>query len=387
MVENRRVFSGIRPDANILAAMVNPLPVQALGRSVNQPEYVPMPQKSYDAQDFVLPEIEPEQYVVPVKQKVNQLVGVTPRSQQNPVFMALRQRIESRPSFDDVTNSIVSSFSAKPITPEDAMQQRLNNLLIQEKINNAKNTYDQIKPSSIEGKILFDLRNGIITEDVANQALQNIGLKRDLMQSQIQAYQALGGERVQRTEKTRQQIQDLKAKPSSSNDKPLPADLAGRVGFIQNALKEIPNAEKIMSTINLTNPMDIIQWGLGTGKFGDAKILVTQSVEAALRAMSGAGVPQTEVDRYSKLYMPQATDTPQRVKFKLNQIKNALNNIANAVSLGRLSKDTQNKLFPSEENNLSKSPEDADDDFNAYYETIPSGEIFVDPEGNERIKP
>ena len=63
--------------------------------------------------------------------------------------------------------------------------------------------------------------------------------------------------------------------------------------------------------------------------------LVLDAVEAKLRAESGAAVPEPEVKRIAKRYIPQAADDDKTIIMKINNLETFLSGTAQKMNTGR----------------------------------------------------
>lgn len=118
------------------------------------------------------------------------------------------------------------------------------------------------------------------------------------------------------------------------------ADVSGRLAMIETARRDLPKARQIF-----TQP-----WGVTgmvsqailpeavsefSAQVGQARRTITSAIEAALRAMTGAAAPESEVQRYEDLFMPKATDPPQVVQQKLDALDRFLTNAVEIATRGR----------------------------------------------------
>jgi hypothetical protein len=71
------------------------------------------------------------------------------------------------------------------------------------------------------------------------------------------------------------------------------------------------------------------------GDTGRAQRTVRTAIEAALRVMTGAAAPETEVVRYEKMFMPSPFDSVPTANQKLDQLEQFMANADALVSQGR----------------------------------------------------
>jgi len=79
-----------------------------------------------------------------------------------------------------------------------------------------------------------------------------------------------------------------------------------------------------------------------------ARVQLDFARESLARALSGAAVPETEVDRFRTLFAINITDTPETIMFKLNRTAELIDSIENnfrfGVSLKKIGKSIPGKL-------------------------------------------
>lgn len=101
---------------------------------------------------------------------------------------------------------------------------------------------------------------------------------------------------------------------------------------------------------------------------------IYNAIEAKLRAESGAAVPETEVTRMAKRFVPSPLDNDETIKSKVDRLEEFLGGSLGRVK-GQPGAGTQKP---------SVLPKIASDDD---YDKLPSGAEFIDPEGKKRKKP
>jgi hypothetical protein len=74
---------------------------------------------------------------------------------------------------------------------------------------------------------------------------------------------------------------------------------------------------------------------IASGEVGIAQREIRSGVEAALRVMTGAAAPETEVNRYAQMFTPGATDTIESAKQKLNNLDAFMKNAEEMATRGR----------------------------------------------------
>lgn len=125
--------------------------------------------------------------------------------------------------------------------------------------------------------------------------------------------------------------QSLEAIPGGPATK-LPSGDAAKLAALQTAEKSFQDAQ------NFYQESDFVDRGnqmLNRGKAGRAERTVRLAVESALRAMTGAAAPDSEVESYMNLFGPSAWDTPATAKDKLDRLEDFLANVRANIEQGR----------------------------------------------------
>lgn len=118
----------------------------------------------------------------------------------------------------------------------------------------------------------------------------------------------------------------------------LPAETAGRIAMMETAAAELPNARKTLMEGRGPRGAGVgntFNSAVGLGSYARAERTVTLAIEGALRAMTGAAAPETEVSRYKNLFMPSPLDSPETATQKLNQLDDFIANAKRMVTQGR----------------------------------------------------
>jgi hypothetical protein len=125
--------------------------------------------------------------------------------------------------------------------------------------------------------------------------------------------------------------QALEAIPGGPATK-LPGDMAGRVAALQTA------KESFADVRNFYEGQD---WGdrasqlINSGSAGRVERNVRLAIEAALRAMTGAAAPESEVENYLNIFGPSALDTQATIKDKLDRLQSFMGNVEANIAQGR----------------------------------------------------
>jgi hypothetical protein len=173
--------------------------------------------------------------------------------------------------------------------------------------------------------------------------------------------------------------QALEAIPGGPATK-LPGDMAGRVAALQTA------KESFADVRNFYEGQD---WGdrasqlINSGNAGRVERNVRLAIEAALRAMTGAAAPESEVENYLNIFGPSALDTQATIKDKLDRLQSFMGNVEANIAQGRSSapgadgmKDAS-RLQQEEPTQITTQQE---------YQALPPGTQYIAPDGNIRIK-
>ena len=122
---------------------------------------------------------------------------------------------------------------------------------------------------------------------------------------------------------------------------PLTPDQAAKVQLIQQALSYMPAIREGIFGVDPKNPKidrtDILNIELRTPftKGRELSTMILDAVEAKLRLESGAAVPDSEVKRMAKRFIPQTADNDNTIKIKINNLEKYLKEIADTVAKGR----------------------------------------------------
>lgn len=112
----------------------------------------------------------------------------------------------------------------------------------------------------------------------------------------------------------------------------VPAEVAGRMSLAQTTLRDLSEAERAFKDVDTG---DRIGMQFGAGEIGRAQRTVRQAIEAALRLMTGAAAPETEVARYEDLFMPKSYDRPETRDQKLRNLRAFVEEAIGTMSNGR----------------------------------------------------
>lgn len=118
----------------------------------------------------------------------------------------------------------------------------------------------------------------------------------------------------------------------------LPSETAGRIAMMETAAAELPRArETLMKGRGATGTTfaNAASSATNMGEYSRANRTVRLAIEGALRAMTGAAAPDSEVKRYEDMFMPGAFDSRETATQKLNQLDDFIANASRLVKQGR----------------------------------------------------
>jgi hypothetical protein len=123
--------------------------------------------------------------------------------------------------------------------------------------------------------------------------------------------------------------------PSLSANKPLPAELSGRVALAEGFLEK---ADKIRGKIAegyLTGPIDSALASNGIGERGQVYADIQSGVDALQRGLTGAGMGEQEAARYAQRYQPTSRDNSNTLLWKHDRLVDELERIRQKAYEGR----------------------------------------------------
>lgn len=112
----------------------------------------------------------------------------------------------------------------------------------------------------------------------------------------------------------------------------LPSGDAAKLAALQTAETSFDDAKKFYQQSDFLDRGNQL---LNRGEAGRAERTVRLAVESALRAMTGAAAPDSEVQSYMNLFGPSAWDTPATAKDKLDRLESFLRNVRANIEQGR----------------------------------------------------
>jgi hypothetical protein len=136
--------------------------------------------------------------------------------------------------------------------------------------------------------------------------------------------------------------QSLEAIPGGPATK-LGGDMVGRVAALQTAKENFDAVREFYlggtredgTVVEGQGTMDRINQLANRGTAGRVERNVSLAIEAALRAMTGAAAPESEVQNYVNIFGPSALDTPATIKDKLDRLESFMANVEANIAQGR----------------------------------------------------
>lgn len=117
----------------------------------------------------------------------------------------------------------------------------------------------------------------------------------------------------------------------------LPAELAGKVAMMDTARKELPSAVDHFLKSGDGSTKEVFEYHTNSGKWGRSSRAVKVAIESALRAMTGAAAPESEVQSYLDKFMPTPYDAIETRQQKLGLLQDFMANADAAMQQGRTS--------------------------------------------------
>ena len=132
----------------------------------------------------------------------------------------------------------------------------------------------------------------------------------------------------------------------ADREKEIPADIAGRLAVSQQFLdnykdkvgpdgKAIPGLGSRVAGGEVSGMIDAPLAQMDVGKRGEVLRQWRGGIEALARALTGAGMPASEVAERVRQYEPSVTDSATKAKEKLDFLKDALERFSNTAMQGR----------------------------------------------------
>ena len=118
----------------------------------------------------------------------------------------------------------------------------------------------------------------------------------------------------------------------------LPSEVAGRMAMMDIGAAELPKAREVLlrsrGSYGLKG-LDGVGSTIGVGEVARAERSVRVAIEGALRSMTGAAAPDSEVKSYADKFLPSPMDSRETATQKLNQLQDFIDGAKRLVNQGR----------------------------------------------------
>lgn len=118
----------------------------------------------------------------------------------------------------------------------------------------------------------------------------------------------------------------------------IPSEVAGRIAMMDVGAAELPKARETLMRnrggFGLKG-LDGVGSTVGVGEVARAERSVRVAIEGALRSMTGAAAPDSEVKSYADKFLPGPMDSRETATQKLNQLEDFINGAKRLVTQGR----------------------------------------------------
>jgi len=115
-------------------------------------------------------------------------------------------------------------------------------------------------------------------------------------------------------------------------------ETAGKAQMVEQAIGYIPTLRQELfdadGSVNRTNVANLVARTWGT-RGRELSTLILDAVEAKLRVESGAAVPDSEVKRAAKRFVPEIGDSANNLKIKLDNLETFLKKTTEKINRGR----------------------------------------------------
>jgi hypothetical protein len=115
---------------------------------------------------------------------------------------------------------------------------------------------------------------------------------------------------------------------------PVASEVAARVALMKDFLEKFPDVTAQIDAGALTGPGYLYGVVGGYGEGGKVNRVIQSGSEALVRNLTGAGMPQSEAERYVTRYEPGALDTAAKLKDKVLKLRTDLLNVREGVIAG-----------------------------------------------------
>ncbi len=115
----------------------------------------------------------------------------------------------------------------------------------------------------------------------------------------------------------------------------MPAEVAGRLAMMKTAKGSLQGAVDYFLNPENSSVNEIAGYTFNAGDYGRAARVVKVAIEAALRAMTGAAAPESEVKSYLDKFLPSPLDKIETRKQKLGLLESFMTNADAIINQGR----------------------------------------------------
>lgn len=131
-----------------------------------------------------------------------------------------------------------------------------------------------------------------------------------------------------------QQGNALEAIPGGPGEK-IDGEIAARLGLTKSFLGQLPSIKQGVEAGDATGLWDGTMGALGFGRPAELQRQVQSGVDALIRNLTGAGMTQSEAEKYAGRYAIGWGDAQQTVLSKLGQLERELRSTAEVLGRGR----------------------------------------------------
>lgn len=121
----------------------------------------------------------------------------------------------------------------------------------------------------------------------------------------------------------------------AAKDSQIPAEIAGRLALTDEYLKNAPTIERDIKQGSMTGLWDAGKAQMGVGRQGEVYRQIQSGVDGLRRGLTGAGMPEGEATEYANRYLPQPTDSADRLLSKHRQLTEELKRFRGYALQGR----------------------------------------------------
>lgn len=190
----------------------------------------------------------------------------------------------------------------------------------------AAQTGDMAKFADVYMKLDPDTQRALAQNEAVKAAMVSAATLGDKLKvAEVMAGKAPAGYRWGRDGK----LETIPGGPATH----ISADVAGRLAMMQTAQVDLQKSRDVF--LREWGTKDVANAQIQAGDVGRAQRNVTLAIESALRAMTGAAAPESEVRKYEGMFMPKSYDTLETRKQKLALLEGFMQNAIKIATQGR----------------------------------------------------